>query len=235
VKDIKCCRSSLLVIATAHAVGPKEIIIVVVEEYIATLARMCTSRAVFDVICCAATGFCGGRVKFHLIDIAPERAEVEVVVAANGDQVWVNLVMLFFLCSLHTLVFDLLTSIVSRSFLRRHPNASLVGPSSRFHGGTFCKSDSANLTPKRAHRIIQKVLISYQMHIWGPRILLPRIINRAPIRQHISLESPWSSKRGGSRNLDPGAGVEFEVFGVAGALDYRWVVGEAGAGAGPGV
>lgn len=43
------------------------------------------------------------------------------------------------------------------------------------------------------------------------------------------MEGPWSRKGVRSRDLDPGAGVGFEVFGVAGALDYCWVVGEAGA------
>jgi hypothetical protein len=80
----------LLVITTADTVGPEEVVIVVVEEHVTAFARSSASGVILDVRC--GTGcFCCCRVEFDLVDITPERTEVEIVVAANCNQVRINL------------------------------------------------------------------------------------------------------------------------------------------------
>jgi hypothetical protein len=48
----------LLVITTADAVGPEEVVIVVVEEHVTAFARSSASGVILDVVGCGTGCFC---------------------------------------------------------------------------------------------------------------------------------------------------------------------------------
>jgi ATP-dependent Clp protease adapter protein ClpS len=50
--------AGLLVIATADAVGPEEVVIVVVEEHVTAFARSSASGVILDVVRSGAGCFC---------------------------------------------------------------------------------------------------------------------------------------------------------------------------------
>ena len=216
----------LLVIVAADAMGPEKVVIAVREEHIAAFARSSTGRVVLNIVCSNAADFCCCCVEFDLINVTPERAEIEVVVATHSDQIWINYESRYN-SAFMTFEFNglgSLTRIVCLPLLRSDSDGPLVCPSPRFHCRASRKANSTDLAPECAHRIVQEVLITNKMHIRSPRILPPRIVDRTAISQHKSLQCPWSGKRARGRNLDSCASVELEVFPVAGSLNDGRVV-----------
>jgi hypothetical protein len=85
-------------VITADTMRPKKIVIAIIIEHVTPFTGVCSSGIILDVVRTPCS-FRWIRGHLNLVDIIPERTEVEIVVAARQDQTGINLTKSAFMFS----------------------------------------------------------------------------------------------------------------------------------------
>lgn len=149
--------------------------------------------------------------KIDIIDIPPETSEGHIVRSI--------------LCKNNITV----NSIVCTASVTDNPGTPTIRPGPNLHGRRGGNSYSTLLRTKGGDGVVEIVSIPNFGHVRGPKVLIPGKVDLGSPGESTTLDSPWSGKRRGGRDLDLVPGREPEVGSIRGATDYRWIVDIASA------
>lgn len=207
---ILCSRRRLGgVISAADPLAPCEVVVPVIVEDIAALARVSARWVILDLVRGRASRFGSRRVHSHLVDVTPEAAKRQEIAAAHLDQVGVN-------------------GVVGLGRGAGDADGTFVGPASGVHGRASREADGRVLATEGANGVVEEVLVADLVDIGGPEIGgLAGVGDARATWEDGALDGPWAGERARGDYLHTAAGVELEIEPIAGTLDDAGVVGPA--------
>lgn len=179
------------IISAANSVRPQKIVVTTVIEHVASFAWSCAFILEFDVGGPGCNLFSIG-IESSLVDASPERSKVQVVAAADCDQVSID-------------------GIICAPSLGSDACGAQVGPGSWHHSGRRSESDLADLRTEGRDGVIHVIKIPNFVHIGClgvkhisigistseqktyPEISITGLVDDGATRQSNTLNGPWSS------------------------------------------